>query len=38
MAALLTDDESDGTWKVASAIWNSDLATAGLWSGAGLAR
>jgi len=38
MAALLTDDESDGTWKVASAIWNSDLAAAGLWSGAGLAR
>jgi len=30
--------ESDGTWKVASAIWNSDLAAAGLWSGAGVPR
>lgn len=30
--------ESDGTWKVASAVWNSDLAAAGLWSGAGVPR
>ncbi|HXD17780.1 MAG TPA: nuclear transport factor 2 family protein [Vicinamibacterales bacterium] len=30
--------ESDGAWKVASAVWNSDLATAGLWSGAGVPR
>jgi ketosteroid isomerase-like protein len=30
--------ESDGAWMVASAVWNSDLATAGLWSGAGVPR
>ena len=30
--------QPDGSWKVARAIWNSDLATAGLWSGAGMAR
>lgn len=30
--------ESDGSWKIARAIWNSDLATAGLWSGAVMAR
>jgi len=30
--------ESDGTWRVARAIWNSDLAAAGLWSGAGVPR
>ena len=29
---------TDGTWKVASAIWNSDLATAGVWSGAAVPR
>jgi ketosteroid isomerase-like protein len=28
----------DGSWKIARAIWNSDLATAGLWSGAGVTR
>src|SRR5262249_7561841 len=27
--------QTDGSWKVARAIWNSDLASAGLWSGAG---
>lgn len=26
--------QPSGEWKVARAIWNSDLATAGLWSGA----
>jgi ketosteroid isomerase-like protein len=30
--------QSDGDWKILRAIWNSDLATAGLWSGAGVAR
>jgi len=30
--------QSDSSWKMARAIWNSDLATAGLWSGAGVTR
>jgi uncharacterized protein (TIGR02246 family) len=30
--------QEDGSWKVARSIWNSALATAGLWSGAGAAR
>jgi ketosteroid isomerase-like protein len=29
--------QQDGNWKVARAIWNSDLPQAGLWSGAGSA-
>jgi ketosteroid isomerase-like protein len=30
--------QPDGSWKMSRAIWNSDLATAGLWSGAGMPR
>jgi uncharacterized protein (TIGR02246 family) len=30
--------QRDGSWRMSRAIWNSDLATAGLWSGAGIAR
>lgn len=30
--------QHDGSWKMARSIWNSDLATAGLWSGAGMTR
>jgi ketosteroid isomerase-like protein len=30
--------QRDGAWRVARAIWNSDLASAGLWSGAGTGR
>jgi ketosteroid isomerase-like protein len=30
--------QPDSSWKIARAIWNSDLATAGLWSGAGVTR
>jgi ketosteroid isomerase-like protein len=28
--------QRDGEWRILRAIWNSDLATAGLWSGAGV--
>jgi ketosteroid isomerase-like protein len=30
--------EGDDGWRIARAIWNSNLAAAGLWSGAGVAR
>ena len=30
--------QRDGSWKTARSIWNSDLATAGLWSGAAVTR
>ena len=30
--------QSDGSWKLARCIWNSDLSEAGLWSGAAAGR
>lgn len=30
--------QRDDSWKIARSIWNSDLANAGLWSGAGVTR